>query len=216
MVKYKEILEEINKYQSGVTLLSVSKTKSLSLIKEAYNEGARLFGENHVQEIEEKFSIRFSGDIQVFMIGHLQSNKVKKAVSLCDRIESVDSLSLLKKINREAEKINKVIDILFEYNSSKDVNKTGILTQDEVYSLTEYSKELKNIRVRGLMTIGPLGGDKEKNKDAFKETYDIFTNMNKITKVDVLSMGMSGDWREAVDSGSTEVRIGSSIFGERI
>ena len=132
-----------------------------------------------------------------------------------DRIESVDSIALLDKINTEAGKINKKMEILLEVNSSNEEQKSGFKTREEVLSATRYAFALKNINLVGLMTVGPLGGDEEKNRKAFLYTKDIFDEISKTHPLSVLSMGMSGDWETAIECGSTEVRIGTAIFGGR-
>lgn len=215
MVNYKEIEEKVKNKSSNTVLVAVSKTKPIELILEAYDQGARIFGENRVQEIVAKFSENKKEDMKVYLIGQLQSNKVKKAVMYADRIESVDSISLLDKINVEAGKINKKIEILLEVNSSFEEQKSGFRTRDEVISASDYASKLENISLVGLMTVGPLGGDDEKNRKAFLYTKEIFDEISKTHPLSVLSMGMSGDWESAIECGSTEVRIGTAIFGGR-
>lgn len=211
MSKYRDILSTLG---PGVTLLAVSKTKPYEDVKALYEEGARLFGENRVQEIEEKFPSpdeRPEG-MKIFMIGHLQKNKVKKAVALADRIESVDSLELLEKIDSEAGKINKKIDILLEWKSSDDENKSGFDDETKLMEAVCISRKLSHVNLLGLMTIGPLTDDKERVRSAFRETKVLF---DKIGGLSVLSMGMSGDYDIAIEEGSTEVRIGTLLFGRR-
>ena len=215
MVNYKEIEEKVKNKSSNTVLVAVSKTKPIELILEAYDQGARIFGENRVQEIVAKFSENKKEDMKVYLIGQLQSNKVKKAVMYADRIESVDSISLLDKINVEAGKINKKSEILLEVNSSFEEQKSGFRTRDEVISASDYASKLENISLVGLMTVGPLGGDDEKNRKAFLYTKEIFDEISKTHPLSVLSMGMSGDWESAIECGSTEVRIGTAIFGGR-
>ena len=215
MVNYKEIEEKVKNKSSNTVLVAVSKTKPIELILEAYDQGARIFGENRVQEIVAKFSENKKEYMKVYLIGQLQSNKVKKAVMYADRIESVDSISLLDKINVEAGKINKKIEILLEVNSSFEEQKSGFRTRDEVISASDYASKLEYISLVGLMTVGPLGGDDEKNRKAFIYTKEIFDEISKTHPLSVLSMGMSGDWESAIECGSTEVRIGTAIFGGR-
>ena len=215
MVDYKRIERMVRDKSSQTVLVSVSKTKPLSDILEAYEDGARIFGENRVQEIVTKFSENKKSDMKVYLIGQLQSNKVKKAVMYSDRIESVDSIPLLEKINVEAGKINKKMEILLEVNSSFEAQKSGFKTREEVIAAADYAFTLKNISLVGLMTVGPLGGDDEKNRKAFLYTKEIFDEISKTHPLSVLSMGMSGDWESAIECGSTEVRIGTAIFGGR-
>ncbi len=215
MTDYIRVHDAVIKQNDSVTLVCVSKTKSLEAVMEAYKDGARLFGENRVQEIEEKFSFSRPDGMKVFLIGQLQRNKVKKAVALCDRIESVDSIPLLEKIEIEAGKIGKRIDILFEVNSSGEEQKAGFRTREELFEAVKRAEELHNVNLIGLMTVGPLGGDREKNRAAFSYTRALYDEISSTHPLTVLSMGMSGDWEDAVASGSNEVRIGSAIFGAR-
>lgn len=215
MSEYISVLNEVRAKSEDVLLLAVSKTKPYEDILSAYNDGARYFGENRVQEIEAKFpSVRPDG-MKVFLIGQLQKNKVKKAVRLADRIESVDSIELLEKIDKEAGALGKKMDILFEVNSSFESQKSGFRDKESLFSAVKRAGELKNVNLLGLMTVGPLGDDREKNIKAFRYTKSLYDEINSFYPLSVLSMGMSGDWRDAVDSGSTEVRIGRSIFGDR-
>ena len=193
MVEYKEFLTQLNKISKTVTLLAVSKTKSIDDILLCYNEGCRLFGENRVQEIEKKFPLLNCPDIKVYLIGQLQRNKVKKAVKLVDRIESVDSISLLLKIDEEARKIDKVMDILFEVNSSGEEQKSGFRTKEELFKAVDTIKKLDNVRLLGLMTVGPLGGERKKNIDSFSYTKKLFDEISQFYPLKVLSMGMSDD-----------------------
>ena len=219
MTNYRRVLEEVECVSPSVTLVSVSKTHPYNVIEEAYEEGARIFGENRVQEIEAKFpplSDRPDG-MKVYLIGQLQRNKVKKAVSLVDRIESVDSLKLAQKIEDECAQAGKRIEVLLEYNSSGEEQKTGFRTPEELLSTASFIKEnAPHLILRGLMTVGPLGFDSEKNIKAFTGAEAVFRDMAEYIEGEgVLSMGMSADWKDAIRCGSTEVRIGSAIFGER-
>lgn len=229
-----------NIYSNKVRLMAVSKTRSIEEINAAYEAGARLFGENHVQEIVEKFSIDGKSskpkDLELHMIGHLQSNKVNKVVPLVDMIESVDSFDLLKKIDTAAKKNEKIMNVLLELNTSKEVSKSGFSTEQELLDCLKKAKVLENIAIRGLMTVGPvLCSPEEKDKltcKAFSQLKKLFDrirlsngNANKDSNensradfnsvFDTLSMGMSGDFLIGVENGSTEVRIGTAIFGER-
>ena len=214
MTKYKLEEDKVKALNSDVVLVAVSKNHTYDSVMEAYEEGARVFGENRVQEAMHKFADKKS-DMKIYLIGQLQSNKVRKAVAFFDRIESVDSIALLEKINKEAERIGKIQDILFEFNSSEEENKSGFRTESEVAEAFSLSSSLKNVRALGIMTVGPLGGDREKNRKAFLRTRALFDEMRDEYPISVLSMGMSGDFEEAIECGSTEVRIGTAIFGER-
>lgn len=214
MSSYTEIR---NKIDDNVFLLPVSKTKSYDAIMSVYSEGARVFGENRVQEVERKFPSpeeRPDG-MKVYLIGQLQKNKVRKAVYLFDRIESVDSLELLSLIDKESAKIGNKMDVLLEYNSSKEENKSGFRSSDELLFALRESIKMENISVIGIMTVGPLTEDPQTIRNAFKDTKALFGKASAIKDLSVLSMGMSSDYLIAIEEGSTEVRIGSAIFGER-
>ena len=219
MVKLSAVRDDIKKLSKSVELMAVSKTHPYSAILECYELGQRLFGENRVQEVEEKFPKMEERpqDMYLALIGHLQSNKVKKAVALVDRIDSVDSIKLLLLINKECEKLNKVIDILFEVNSSGEEQKSGFTSKEELFEAVKLLKDLKCVHLRGIMTVGPLGDDREKNIKAFQYTKNIFDEIKSsyISDIDILSMGMSGDYKEAIECGSNLVRIGTAIFGQR-
>lgn len=214
MSSYTEIR---NKIDSSVFLLPVSKTKSYDAIMSVYSEGARVFGENRVQEVERKFPAPLDRPegMKVYLIGQLQRNKVKKAVSLFDRIESVDSLALLEAIDMRSAELDKTMDVLLEYNSSGEDAKSGFRNEEDLVSALSKSLEMKNVRVLGLMTVGPLTDDKDEIRKAFRRTRELFDRCREISNLTVLSMGMSADYEIAISEGSTEVRIGSAIFGER-
>lgn len=214
MSSYTEIR---NKIDSSVFLLPVSKTKSYDAIMSVYSEGARVFGENRVQEVERKFPTPLDRPegMKVYLIGQLQRNKVKKAVSLFDRIESVDSLALLEAIDMRSAELDKTMDVLLEYNSSGEDAKSGFRNEEDLVSALSKSLEMKNVRVLGLMTVGPLTDDKDEIRKAFRRTRELFDRCREISNLTVLSMGMSTDYEIAISEGSTEVRIGSAIFGER-
>ena len=214
MSSYSEIRKKIDE---KVFLLPVSKTKSYEAVMSVYSEGARVFGENRVQEVERKFPIpseRPEG-MKVYLIGQLQKNKVRKAVYLFDRIESVDSLELLSLIDKEAGKAGKKMDVLLEYNSSKEINKSGFRDSEDLLSALKESLNMESVSVIGIMTVGPLTDDSKAIRNAFKETKTLFDRACVIKPLSVLSMGMSADYEIAIEEGSTEVRIGSAIFGER-
>ena len=211
---YLEMRKEI---PEGVMLLAVSKTKPYGMIESAYGDGARNFGENRVQEIERKFppvAERPEG-MKVHLIGQLQKNKVRKAVAISDMIESVDSMDLLLLIEKECARIERKLPVLLEFNSSGEEQKSGFRTEEELLAALEASKSFEYVSVVGLMTVGPLGFDREKNIDAFTKTKDLYEKGKEILPLTVLSMGMSADWQDAIACGSTEVRIGSAIFGGR-
>lgn len=213
-MNYRSLREEIDE---NVYILPVSKTKPYSSILDVYEEGARAFGENRVQEIERKFPLpgKRPEGMKVYLIGQLQKNKVRKAVFLSDRIESVDSKDLLLLIDRECSRIGKKIEVLLEFNSSKEENKSGFEKREDLLDALRLSLSLKNLDVIGIMTVGPLTDDEEKIRSAFRETYELFKDASKLKSLSTLSMGMSADYKIAVEEKSTEVRLGSIIFGER-
>ncbi len=206
------------KIDKSVFLLPVSKTKDYSMIMEAYFEGARCFGENRVQEVAAKFPApdQRPDGMEVFLIGQLQRNKVRKAVALCDRIESVDSIALLQDIDRESARIGRRMPVLLEFNSSGEEQKSGFRTPEELLEALDVSLRLEAAYVIGIMTVGPLGFDETLNRTAFSKTRRLFERMKeKSSLISVLSMGMSADYEVAIEEGSNEVRIGSAIFGGR-
>lgn len=214
-----EIQQELNPI--GVTLVAISKTKPIEDLQEAYDAGQRVFGENMVQELVEKHE-KLPKDIQWHLVGHLQSNKVKYIASFISLIQSVDSLKLLSEINKHAAKHNRVIDCLLQVDIAQEDTKYG-LDHPEVIELLESDdfKSMKNIRIRGLMGIA-TNTDKEKEiKEEFYELKMLFDGIKasyyrKEDSFDTLSMGMSSDYKLAIEQGSNMVRLGSTIFGKRI
>lgn len=207
-----------NRNPSEVTLIAVSKTKPLAMIEEAMACGQTEFGENKVQEMCEKASQLEGGAVNWHLIGHLQSNKVKKAVAVAGLIHSVDSLALAQEIDKQAGKIGKCQDILLEVNAADEESKFGIRPED-VLPLVREVAQLKNIRLRGLMTVAPYTDDAETNRPYFRTMHDLMVDINQKNidniSVDVLSMGMSGDYGVAVEEGATHIRVGTYLFGER-
>lgn len=214
-MNFREVESKVREKSDSVVLVAVSKTRPQEDVLAAYAEGARVFGENRVQEMESKFSFDRPEDMKVYLIGQLQSNKVKKAVALADRIESVDSIKLIDKIEAECAKIGKAIEILLEVNSSGEEQKSGFRCEEEVFAAAQHASSCEHIKLMGLMTVGPLGFDREKNLKAFNYTRVLYDKIKNNYPVSVLSMGMSSDWEDAIDSGSTEIRLGTVIFGER-
>ncbi|MDO4307756.1 MAG: YggS family pyridoxal phosphate-dependent enzyme [Eubacteriales bacterium] len=200
-----------------VTLVAVSKTKPVELLKEAYDADARVFGENKVQEIMEKYD-KLPDDIQWHMIGHLQRNKVKYIVDKVSLIHSVDSVRLAETIEQEAARHNVRIPVLIEVNVAEEESKFGV-KMEEVLPLLQQICEFPHLEIRGLMTIAPYVENPEDNREIFRQlkklSVDIAAkNINNIT-MSVLSMGMTGDYEVAVQEGATMVRVGTGIFGER-
>ncbi|MBC7567048.1 MAG: YggS family pyridoxal phosphate-dependent enzyme [Pedobacter sp.] len=216
LLKYKTELDK-----SGVKLIAVSKYHQASAIQEAYDVGQRVFGENIVQEMVEKESI-LPKDIDWHLIGHLQTNKVKYIAPFVRLIESVDSLKLLIEINKQATKNKRIIDCLLQIYVADEDTKFG-LGYDEAIELLrsqEYS-EMKNIKIVGLMGIASNNAQEKQTLDEFMELKVLFDGIKvsffrKEESFKEISMGMSGDYKLAVEAGSTMVRIGSNIFGKRI
>ena len=204
-----------------VTLIAVSKTKSPDEIMEAYHAGQRLFGENMVQELVEKYE-QLPKDIQWHLIGHLQSNKVKYIAPFISMIQSVDSIKLLQEIDKHAQKNNRVIDCLLQVYIADEETKYG-LGFDELIELlrSEEFSALKHIRIRGLMGIATNTDNAKQIKDEFYELRTFFDGIKqsyfrKENTFDTLSMGMSSDYKIAIEQGSNMVRLGSTIFGQRV
>ena len=220
MTEYRKIYDEVESAAGRpVALVAVSKFHPYEAVLEAYSQGARIFGENRVQEMREKFPPRGERPegMKVFLIGQLQRNKVRKAVEWADRIESVDSIALIDKIGYECGVLGREMEILLEFNSSGEEQKSGFRTEDELLAAADHALSCSHIKVSGIMTIGPLGGDEDRIRDAFRRTESLFRRLRAIIpSADVLSMGMSADWRIALECGSDEVRIGTAIFGERV
>ncbi len=200
-----------------VTLIAVSKTKPVSMLQEAYMEGCRDFGENKVQEILEKYD-SMPQDTRFHMIGHLQRNKVKYIIDKVVMIHSVDSVRLAEEISKEAVKKQVEMDILIEVNVAGEETKFGI-SGEEVIALVREIAKLPSIHIRGLMTIAPFVQDPEENRGYFAKlrqlAVDIMHQNIDNVKVDVLSMGMTGDYQVAIEEGATCVRVGTGIFGGR-
>ncbi len=200
-----------------VTLIAVSKTKPVSMLQEIYDHGCRHFGENKVQELAEKYEI-MPKDIKWHMIGHLQRNKVKYIVDKVCLIHSVDSLRLAEEISKEALKKNVEVDILIEVNVAMEESKYGV-APSEAPALAAQIAVLPGIHVKGLMTIAPYVKNSEENRQYFAQlkqlSVDISAkNIDNVT-MDILSMGMTGDYEVAVSEGASLVRVGTGIFGER-
>ena len=221
---YKQVLSTVEEkiISSGrtpedVTLIAVSKTKPVSMLKEAYDAGARDFGENKVQEIMAKYD-ELPSDIRWHMIGHLQTNKVKYIADKVYMIHSVDSVKLAEVISKEALKAGRVIPVLIEVNVAEEECKFGVSVK-ECEEFIRQIHHLPGIRVKGLMTIAPFVDDGEDNRVHFKSlkqlSVDIMQKNIDNVSMDFLSMGMSGDYGTAIEEGSNLVRVGTAIFGER-
>jgi len=204
----------------NVTLIAVSKTKPVEEVQEAYEAGQRLFGENMVQELVEKQE-HLPKDIQWHLIGHLQSNKVKYIAPFISMIQSVDSLKLLQEINKHAEKNNRVIDCLLQIYIADEETKFGLGFDEAIELLrSEEFAVLKHVRIRGLMGIATNTENEKQIKDEYYELKTFFDGLKqsffrKDAAFDTLSMGMSADYKIAIEQGSNMVRLGSTIFGTR-
>ena len=212
-----QVCEEIGRKRSEVTLIAVSKTKPIEMLQEAYDTGCRDFGENKVQELVDKYEV-LPKDIRWHMIGHLQRNKVKYIVDKVYLIHSVDSLKLAEEISKEAVKKNVSVNILIEVNAAGEETKFGITLEDAKQLVREVAK-LPNVHIKGLMTIAPMVEKAEENRVFFQQlkklSVDIAAENIDNVSMEVLSMGMTGDYSVAVSEGATLVRVGTGIFGER-
>ena len=209
--------ERSGRNPEDVTLIAVSKTKPVSDIEQIYAAGIREFGENKVQEMNDKQKV-LPGDINWHMIGHLQRNKVKYIVDNVAMIHSVDSVRLAEEISKEAVKKNVTVDILVEVNVAKEESKFGLYTED-VRQFVEQISKLPGINIKGLMTSAPFVDNPEDNRQYFKKLKDLSVDINakNIDNVhkDILSKGMTKDYVIAVEEGATRVRVGTAIFGHR-
>ena len=212
-----EACKRSKRAREEVTLIAVSKTKPVSMIQEAIKAGATVFGENKVQELCEKYE-ELPKHLHWHMIGHLQRNKVKYIVDKAELIHSVDSLRLAQEINKEAIKKELTVNILVEVNVAEEESKFGVGVEETEDLIREIAK-LSNIKVQGLMTIAPYVENPEENRGVFrtlkKLAVDIKMKNIDNVRMDVLSMGMTGDYQVAIEEGATMVRVGTGIFGER-
>lgn len=204
----------------GVTLVAVSKTKPIADLQDAYDAGQRVFGENKVQEMYTKWE-QLPKEINWHFIGHLQRNKVKYLAPFVDLIHGVESFRLLKEINKQAQKNNRVIDVLLQFFIANEETKFGLSFEEaEAILSDENFKELRNVRICGVMGMASFSNNQEQIREEFKTLKSTFDKL-KLTFFDneksfnVISMGMSGDYNIAIEEGSTMIRVGSSIFGKR-
>ena len=210
----KKILEEL---PEGVGLVGAAKTRSPEEIMEAIEAGLEIVGENYVQEAEQAFE-SIGSRVKWHLIGHLQKNKVKKAVNIFDMIETIDSMKLCRIVDSACGDINKSMPVLIEINSGEEEQKAGVMPEDAV-SLVKEMTTLSNIRIMGLMTMGPFSNDPEVSRPYFRTTKEIFNNIKQqgIDGIEMkyLSMGMSDSYKVAIEEGANLVRIGTKLFGER-
>lgn len=209
--------KKIGREPSEITLIAVSKTKPVSMLMECYEAGVRDFGENKVQEILEKYE-QMPSDVRWHMIGHLQRNKVKYIIDKVCMIHSVDSLRLAEEISRQALKANVTMDILLEINIAQEDSKFG-LSVSEVQNLVRDVCCLPGICVKGFMTVAPYVDISEENRQHFVKMRQLCVDINSQNidnvSMNMLSMGMSGDYLIAIEEGATHVRVGTGLFGER-
>ena len=213
--KLKKLQASLPKSQE-IKLVVVTKTRSPKEIEEAILAGATSIGENRVQEAEKKFkTIQNIQKVEKRLIGSLQSNKIKKAIKLFDVIDSVDTEKLAKKISDAAKKANKKQRVLIQINSSGENTKSGFLLEEKEKILK--CAENPNIKIEGLMTMGPNTTSIKQISEAFKKTKDLFDDLGQNNKIEMktLSMGMSGDFELAIERGSNSIRIGTAVFGPR-
>lgn len=205
-----------NSIPSQVTLIAVSKTNPNRAILEAYEAGQRIFGENKVQELLDKYE-SLPKDIEWHMIGHLQSNKVKYIAPFVKLIHGVDSLKLLQEINKRAEQNNRIIDCLLQIHIAKEETKFGFDEEEVIEAFqSEEFKKMTNIKIVGLMGMATNTTDESQIRKEFKSLKQFFDKLSTLNfQLSTLSMGMSSDYKIAIEEGSTMVRIGSSIFGSR-
>lgn len=209
-----QILSEL---PAGVHLVAAAKTRQPWELLEAVESGVRLIGENYVQEAERVYEV-VGNRVKWHFLGHLQKNKVGKAVRLFDMIETVDSVEIARDIDRRCAQIGKVMPVLIEVNSGREEQKSGVLSE-KVEPLVAELSAFQNIRVTGLMTMGPRFGDPEDSRPYFVETRRLFEKIKELNLPEVemkyLSMGMTNSYKVAIEEGANIVRIGSKIFGER-
>lgn len=215
--KITKACERAGRNRNEVTLIAVSKTKPREMLQEVYDAGARNFGENKVQEMCDKMTV-LPEDIRWHMIGHLQTNKVKYIVGKTALIHSVDSLRLAEEIQKQAVKNNVTVPILVEVNIAEEKSKFGIQKEDAI-SLVRSISALDHLKIQGLMTIAPFVENAEDNRTYFRQirqlSVDIASQNIDNVSMDILSMGMTGDYEVAIEEGATMVRVGTGIFGER-
>ncbi len=209
----KRILSEL---PEGVILVGAAKTRTPEEILEATEAGLKIVGENYVQEAERAYNV-VGNRVKWHMIGHLQRNKVKKAIKIFDMIETVDSVRLAKEIDKQCKKIGKIMPVLIEINSAKEEQKSGVMPEDALSIVQDISR-FENIKIMGLMTMGPFLEDPEDLRPYFRLTKELFEKIRiGIDGVEMkyLSMGMSDSYRVAIEEGANMVRIGTLLFGKR-
>ena len=216
MIK-ENVIQILSELPPGVELVAAAKTREPAEVLEAVEAGIKIIGENYVQEAERAYELA-GNRARWHFIGHLQRNKVKKAVRIFDMIETVDSAQIAKEIDKRCSQMGKVMPVLIEINSGRERQKSGVLPEDTERLVREISS-LRNIRVEGLMTMGPRFGDPEDSRPYFTETKRVFEKIKGLNLPNVqmkyLSMGMTNSYQVALEEGANIVRIGSKLFGER-
>ncbi|MCF7871123.1 MAG: YggS family pyridoxal phosphate-dependent enzyme [Candidatus Omnitrophica bacterium] len=211
--KTKEILQNL---PEGIDLVVAAKDRSREEIKQAIESGAKIIGENYLKQAKANYAF-LGAKVKWHFIGHLQKNKVRKAVKIFDMIETLDSLKLAEVINKESERIKKVMPVLIEVNSASEPQKFGVLPE-EVVKFEEEISRFPNLKACGLMTMGPFTQDSEKIRPYFRKTKEIFSqikNKNQNSRWKYLSMGMSSSYKTAIEEGANMIRVGTAIFGPR-
>lgn len=209
---YQNILSQL---PQNVKLVAVSKTNPAFKIKELYDLGQKAFGENKVQELLEKQPV-LPNDIEWHLIGHLQTNKVKYIAGFITMIESIDSEKLLKEVDKEAAKNNRKINILLQVKIAKEATKFGLTTNEAKDIFSQYlAGNFPNVEIKGLMGMASFVDDETQIREEFSVLKNLFDELSQLKPLETLSMGMSGDFPIAIESGSNSVRVGSAIFGER-
>ncbi len=216
MIK-QNVSEILSQLPEGVQLVAVAKARQPEEILEAVESGVEIVGENYVQEAERAYEV-VGSKVKWHFIGHLQKNKVKKAVRIFDMIETVDSVAIAREIDKRCAQIGKLMPVLIEINSGREEQKAGVLPENAEQLVKEISA-FQNIRVTGLMTMGPHFGDPEDSRPYFVETKKIFDRVKELNLPNIemkyLSMGMTNSYQVALEEGANVVRIGTKIFGER-
>lgn len=208
---------EIGRKREEILLIAVSKNNPVSSILQVANQGIIDFGENRALELRDKFAVLSEKEFNWHFIGHLQKNKVKYIINSAKFIHSVDSVGLAEEIDKKAASINKLQNVFIECNISNEESKMGLTNYDEIWQLAEFIKELKNLNLCGLMTMAPYTDDNLVIRNTFKGLKNVFDEMNRNGYLlQQLSMGMTNDYEIAIEEGSTMLRVGTAIFGERI
>jgi hypothetical protein len=208
--------DEVGRNYDEIKIIAVSKNHPVDSIKEALSAGVFNFGENKAQDLRDKAEL-LKGEFYWHFIGHLQSNKVKYVVKAAEYIHSVDSLRIAEDINKKAAELNKIQKVLFEIKTSDEATKYGIINDEQCFKLAEECARLNNIEVVGLMTMAPYTDDNSLIRESFKKLFSLKEELNNADyNLSELSMGMTSDFEIAIEEGSTMLRIGTAIFGERI